>query len=149
MIERTQSTGRTRPYPLPDVLRAITSMLKRPGGPLPEPHRIDWPHRIRGLDGVDPASWPAAMLGLETGRLAGVAAWAAVLEVRRISVFADARQATITVIGRTSTGPVVAVYDTVSDWPLEPAAGEQFITADELAAIAADVTSAENLAGAR
>jgi hypothetical protein len=126
--------------------------VSAPGGPLPEPHRIDWPHRIRGYDNAT-VEYPAALLGLESGRVAGVAAWAQALVGTRVTVFADPEQTTITAIGRTSTGPVIAVYDTVSDWPLETRFGERVIGVDELAAVAAAVAdvarTAETLAGAR
>jgi hypothetical protein len=148
MIEQSHSTGRTRPYPLPTVLRAIARTVSAPGGPLPEPHRIDWPHRIRGYDQAT-TEFPAALLGLASGRLADIAAWAEALHGTRVTVFTDPEQTTITVIGRTSTGPVIAVYDTVSDWPLETRFGERDITAEELATVAADVRSAESLAGVR
>lgn len=152
MIDQTYHTGRTRPYPLPTVLRAIARTVSAPGGPLPEPHRIDWPHRIRGYDNTS-AQHPAALLGLATGRVAGVAAWAEALVGTCVTVYADPHQTTITVIGRTSTGPVIAVYDTVSDWPLETRFGEREIGVDELAAVAAAVADAERtahaLAGAR
>jgi hypothetical protein len=161
LINRTHSIGRTRPYSLPDVLNAVARTIRTPHVLLPEPHRIDWPHRIRGLgavdaiegvdtaiDEVDPATWPAALLGLTEGRVAGVAAWARALDVHRVTVFADTHQTAITVIGRTTAGPVIAVYDTVADWPLESAVGERNITAEELAAVAAAVADVASTADA-
>ena len=148
MIERQQSTGRTRPYPLPTVLRAIARTVSAPGGPLPEPHRIDWPHRIRGYDQAT-AEFPAALLGLASGTVASIAAWGAALVGARVTVFADVHETTVTVIGRTSTGPVIAVYDTVRDWPLDTRFGEREITVEELAAVAESARTADALAGAR
>lgn len=148
MIDTKVTDGRTRPYPLPTVLRAIARTVSAPGGPLPEPHRIDWPHRIRGYENAT-KEFPAALLGLATGRVRDIAAWAAALMATRVTLFVDAEQTVITVIGRTSTGPVVAVYDTVRDWPLESPAGEREIEVDEFAAIVAEACTTDSLAGAR
>lgn len=152
MIDQTQHIGRTRPWPLPTVLNAITKTIKRPGAALPMPRLVEWVDYVRGggADLTALAEFPAATLLLRTGRVAGLAAWAAVLADVRVEVFPEAYQTTITVIGRTASGPVVSVYDHVSDWPLEMGAGHAVtITAGELAAVAADVSSADALAGAR
>lgn len=154
MIETKVTEGRTRPYPLPTVLSAITSTIKRPGASLPTVRQMKWNDYVSDggadLTGLD--EFPAAMLRIDTGRVAGLVSWAAVLTVLRVEVFAGKRHATISVIGRTASGPVVSVYDeSVADWPLDPIRGNgcATITVDELVAVAESVRSAESLAGAR
>lgn len=153
MIDQRQHIGRTRPYPLPTVLNAIAHTLKRPGADLPEVRQMNWPTYVSdgGADLTALDEFPAAMLRIEKGSVAGLVAWAAVLSNVRVEVWADAQQTTISVIGRTSSGPVLSVYDTVSDWPLDAIPGKPCttITADELGAVADSVRSGESLAGAR
>lgn len=131
-----QSMGPHRAFRRLDVTKAIEATAQRAGAPVPSEDHITWPVFAKDVD--DPRL-PAAFVDLGTRTVTAVAAWAPPLSDTRIQVLpTDGNQTLITVAGYTSAGPRIAVFDIVTDWPLEPVVGELVITPDELAAIAAD-----------
>lgn len=139
--------GPTRAFCQTDVTKAIKETANLAGVSVSEARDIIWPSYT---DDINDRRLPAAFIDLHTRSVAGVAAWAPVLTDVAIQVLpAAGDQALITVVGHTVSGPRLAVWDIVTDWPLETILGELVITPDELAAIAAEVRSADALAGAR
>lgn len=144
MIDRIQSSGRTRPFTFAEVLRVIARIVTRPGRRLITPD-ISYVNATRGVVIL------AATLALPANvTIADIHEWAAAMaEVERISLTRCATEhVCVTVTGLLPGGPRVEVYGFVRDLPVEvPAYTVQTISVDELAALTVEAIPSA-LAGA-